>query len=91
MKHLNQRSEAIIETNTTRVDWKTKTKEGEVVPHKEVVNFVKIYIPNYDARGKVASHNAVFIYREDFIDIYNQINEIESRVFDEAYYSDVPF
>ncbi len=91
MKHLNQKTEAIIETHTCRVDWTVKNNEGEIVPHKEVVDYIKMYIPVYDQQGILACHNEVKIYRDDFMHISKQINEIEARVFDEAYFSDAPF
>jgi len=91
MKHLNQKTEAIIETRVSRVDWQTKVTEGEIVPHKEIVDYIKMYVPIYDHQGFVSGHNEVKIYRDAFLDISNQINEIEARIFDEPYYSDEPF
>lgn len=91
MKHLNQKTEAIIETNLSRVDWTESVKNGDVVPHKEVVDYIKMYIPIYDHQGFVSGHNEFKIYRDALMDIYNQITVIESKKFDMAYYSDEPF
>ena len=56
MKHLNERTEAIISTTNVRVDYKNDVKEGDIVPHKELVQNVKIYTPIYDQNGYTVSH-----------------------------------
>jgi len=91
MKHFNQKTEAIIHTNTIPVDCDSDTKDGDIIPHKEIVISVKIYIPIYDSDGRITSHREVQILRDDLMSISLQITEIEKRRFDETYFSDLPF
>jgi len=89
MKHLNQKTEAIIDTSVSLVDSQANLEEGEIVlPHKEVVNYVKMYVPIYGNQGFVVGHTEVKIYRDCFLDISKQINEIEAKTFEQPYYSD---
>ena len=91
MKHVNERTEAIISTTNVRVDYKNDVKEGDIVPHKELVQNVKIYTPIYDQNGYTVSHQLIAISKDDILDIAKQIQEIESKRFDAPYDKGLPF
>lgn len=85
MKYLNEKTEAIISTTAVRVDYKNVVKDGDVVPHKELVQIIKIYTPIYDVNGYTVSHQLISISKDDILDIAKQIEEIESKRFDAPY------
>lgn len=66
-------------------------KNGDVVQHKDMVELIKIYAPIYDqVTGNQIGITPVMIHRFEFNSIAEQIEEIESRVYNSAY-ENLPF
>ena len=70
-KYLNEESESVISARINPVS--STAKEGDTVPHNQIVNNIEMYAMNGDC-----SYFKVWLSRDQILSIAKQIAEIET-------------
>lgn len=90
MKTFNEKHEAIITSEWVEVNDTKGVKDGEIIPHRPMVDTIKMYESTYGIDGYPNGIRENIVSRQFIIDMYEEITKLEKQVKDLTY-SNLPF